>query len=98
MPVRQQNQEERKGYATMSQCRHNIRHLRWPVGSSGGRRPKGVAYTPSYSPVMGSGYSKVCKQMVFASTMPREGLSQKCQPSLVPTAGMEFPSMMDLDG
>ena len=64
-------------------------------GLGGGGRCEGVAYTPSHSPVMGSGYCKVCKQMVFASTMPREGLRQKCQPNRVPTAGAECPSMRD---
>lgn len=45
---------------------------------------------------MGSGSPKVYKQMVFASTMAREGLRQKCQPNPVPTAGAECPSMRDL--
>lgn len=74
MPVRQQNQEERKGYAIMSQ--HRTPQV--ACGELWKQKAQGVAYTPSHSPVMGSGYPKVCKQMVFASTMPREGLNWKC--------------------
>jgi hypothetical protein len=94
MPARQQNQEERKGSAVISQ--HWTQRML--CGSSGDRRSESAAYTPSHSPVMGNGYPKLCKQMFFASTMPREGLSEKCQPNPVPTAGVERPSMKDLGG
>lgn len=69
MPVRQQNQEERKGYALMSQ------HLIPQMACGELWRQKAIAYIPSHSPVMGSGYPKVCRQMVFASKCPRKGLA-----------------------